>query len=623
MKSASLKAWLKAWMRSFGQSFAATLLLAFLSAAPTLANAAVTVLIDGAAYPAELRENTELLSRLKAARTQHARHYEGALTGVADSWIRVSNIRGRWQGVVSRDGNRFVVDSNVQLNKSGDIVLDALSPTEIMSPTSCATEAPATSTATLAEALSSGTANADFAAVCQTKIDGVCLLAELDIAFDLLFQQRYPTTYQDQAAAILNIIDGYYRNDLSIQFDVLSMTFLTTDLFSTTLDSGALLDDISNKKDLGQVPFVTNTRAILHVVTGRDFTGSTIGIANVGSLCSTTHNTGTAQIVQNSTGLTALVITHEIGHNFGAKHDATDNTCANGFIMAAQLSANAARFSSCSIDEITTKINSLTNLGACFEYPVDAVLTARAGNPTNAAANENFTLDYDLTETHASVASAELRASGSFGAPGGTFVGATMNGNACSVASDAQSYLCVTGSNGGLLAVTARVNGGAAMSIGATVAVGTTGGVKDIDPSNNSAGQTISTSVAPTAPSSLGASAGASAINLTWQDNSNNEDGFRIERRSGGAAFAPLATTAANATSYADTTAASGTTYDYRVEAFGPGGTSSPSPAASAQITVAPVGSGGGGGGGGSFGAELAPLLLALFALRRRRVSAA
>ncbi len=602
------------------------LLLTALAATPAFANAAVTVLINGAAYPAELRENTDLFSHVRGARPSQARHYEGELTGLADSWVRVSNIRGHWQGVVSLDGQRFVVDSGSQANKNGDIVLDAQSPTDAMAGASCATEAFATSNATLAQELSFGTANADFAAACQTKVDGVCLLAELDIAFDQVFQQKFSS---DQAAGIVNIIDGYYRNDLSIQFDVLSMTFLSTNLFSTTTDSAALLDDISNKKDLGQVPFVTNPRAILHLATGRDFDGTTIGIANVGSLCSTTQNTGTAQIVKNSlgqdsVGLTALVIAHEIGHNFGAKHDTTENTCASGFIMSATLAQNATHFSQCSIDEITTKINSISNLSACFEFPVDAVLTAHPTNPGTAAANENFTLDYDITETHASVASAELRATGSFAAAGGTFVGATINGLTCTVASDGQSYLCVTGSSGGLLEVTARVTGGAAMTIGATLAVGPGGGAKDIDTSNNSANQTVSTSTAPPAPSALAASVAGSAINLTWQDNSANEDGFRVERRTGTAAFAQIATTAANATSYSDSTTATGVAYDYRVESFGLGGTSSPSATASAQITAPPASpAGGGGGGGGSFGGELAPLLLALFALRRRGSRAA
>ncbi len=596
--------------------------LALLFALPMLAHGAVTVLIDGAAYPAQLRENTQLPGRLHAVRAAHAIHYEGELTGIADSWIRVSNIRGRWQGVVALNGARFVIDARPRTG-GGEMLFEAHSPNEMMSPSSCAADATAAGTPALATQLSSGVAAADFATVCQSTVDGVCLLGQLDLAFDLQFQDRYPLSYEDQGAALLNIVDGYYRNDLNIQFDTLSMTFLTNDLFSTTTDANALLDDITNKKNAGQVPFVTNARAILHFVSGRDFAGTTVGIANVGSLCSPSSNTGTTQIVSSSTGLTALVIAHEIGHNFGANHDGTGNSCTNGFIMSAQLSQNATHFSSCSISDMTAKINSLPNLGACFTFPVDAALAARPGNPTTANANEDVTFGYDLTETHASVASSALTVTGSFAAAGGTFVSATLNGVACALTGGGQGYSCSAGSAGGLIQATVRMAGGTTMNIVATVTASTAGGVKDIDPANNTVSQAISTTTAPVAPSGLTAAVSGTTVNLTWQDNSTNEDGFRIERRVGSATWSQIATTAANAVAYANSGVASGT-YEYRVSAFGPGGTSSPTSSVMATIasTVASGSGGGGGGGGGSSGMELVVLMCALFALRRRRAVA-
>jgi hypothetical protein len=606
--------------------FAHVLLAALVLSAPAFADVAVTVSIDGAAYPAQLRENTELLSRIRAVRSAHAIHYEGELTGVADSWIRVSNIRGRWQGVVSRGGSRFVIDSRARAG-GGAMVLDAQAPTDILGPSYCATESPAASTTPLAAELSSAAADATLPLLpCQSTVNGVCLLAELDIAFDLLFQSHYGADAQNQAAALLNIVDGFYRNDMNTQFDALSMTFLTTDLFSTTTDANAFLTDISTKKNANQVPFVTNPRAILHVVTGRDFATSTVGIANVGSLCSPTDNVGTSQIASNSIALTALIVAHEIGHNFGASHDGTgSNTCsATQFVMAATLNPNATHFSSCSITEMTTKVNSLLSPGACLEYPVDPSLAAHPGNPTTANANENVTLGYDLR--HPCVANAALTVSGSFAAAGGTFVGATLNGNACSVAGDGQTYSCSTSCSAGdpgtttdLIQATARIAGGTSMNVRASVATGTAGGTKDIDASNNTVALPVSTSTAPAAPSGLTAAVSGTTVNLAWQDNSGNEDGFRIERRVGSGAWSQIVATAANATAYSDTTGASGTTYEYRVSAFGPGGTSAPSPSATAAIAGAPVASGGGGGGGGSSGIELAALLCALFALRRRQ----
>lgn len=84
----------------------------------------------------------------------------------------------------------------------------------------------------------------------------------------------------------------------------------------------------------------------------------------------------------------------------------------------------------------------------------------------------------------------------------------------------------------------------------------------------------------PAAPSTLLASAApGGGVTLTWRDLSNNETGFRLERRTvgagtPGAAWAPLATIGANLTTYADTSAAAGTAYVYRVAAVNAAGTS-------------------------------------------------
>lgn len=76
---------------------------------------------------------------------------------------------------------------------------------------------------------------------------------------------------------------------------------------------------------------------------------------------------------------------------------------------------------------------------------------------------------------------------------------------------------------------------------------------------------------APAAPTSLVATAeSAGQVSLTWTDNSDNEQGFKIERCAGtGCTFQPLATVAADVTSYSDTDGiAPGTAYSYRVCAY-------------------------------------------------------
>ncbi|NIM15161.1 MAG: hypothetical protein GTO45_24620, partial [Candidatus Aminicenantes bacterium] len=95
---------------------------------------------------------------------------------------------------------------------------------------------------------------------------------------------------------------------------------------------------------------------------------------------------------------------------------------------------------------------------------------------------------------------------------------------------------------------------------------------------SNSAGDSDYTNVAsdttivcpgPNPPSNLKAKVkGKSKITLSWTDNSNNEDGFRIYRGNSPSTLTLLTTVGANETSFNDTTVQSKTTYYYKVCAY-------------------------------------------------------
>ncbi len=81
---------------------------------------------------------------------------------------------------------------------------------------------------------------------------------------------------------------------------------------------------------------------------------------------------------------------------------------------------------------------------------------------------------------------------------------------------------------------------------------------------------------APAAPSNLVATVvSSSRIDLSWTDNSNNEDGFTVERcvGAGCTAFITQATTGANVRTYSNTALTASTSYTYRVRAFNTVGT--------------------------------------------------
>lgn len=94
--------------------------------------------------------------------------------------------------------------------------------------------------------------------------------------------------------------------------------------------------------------------------------------------------------------------------------------------------------------------------------------------------------------------------------------------------------------------------------------------------------------IIPAAPSGLVATAVSSnLINLSWKDNSSNETGYRIERSESGGTYAPIATVAANVTTYKDTVPAASTAYFYRVQATSGAGDSGYSNEANATTLAA------------------------------------
>ena len=101
--------------------------------------------------------------------------------------------------------------------------------------------------------------------------------------------------------------------------------------------------------------------------------------------------------------------------------------------------------------------------------------------------------------------------------------------------------------------------------------------------SNDSNGNSTTT-VVPVPPTNLiGTVASSTQINLTWTDNSTNETGFKIERRTGSENYAIVGNANADILTYSDTGLLPSTNYIYRIYSYNSAGKS---PTYSNEITV-------------------------------------
>ena len=92
--------------------------------------------------------------------------------------------------------------------------------------------------------------------------------------------------------------------------------------------------------------------------------------------------------------------------------------------------------------------------------------------------------------------------------------------------------------------------------------------------STNSNENTITTAVPEPPTNLLGVGALTTQISLSWTDNSTNETGFKIERKTGSGTYVVVGTVTTDVTTFNDNSLNASTTYTYRVYSYNSGGNS-------------------------------------------------
>ena len=278
--------------------------------------------------------------------------YRGHIAGIDNSWARIFIVDGQPAGVVWDGQSLFAIES------PGDSIIATT--TTVMFRLEDVLVAPGA----LSCASGGGVKNGSEVYKSVVRNLGIAMaqgpgaVSEISIGTvgDFEFTNARGANAESAILARMNVVDGIFSQQLGVQINVpVVETFASSgDPFTDTTDPGTLLGEVGTHRlnTPNQV-----SQGLTHLWTGRDLAGTTVGIAYTGALCSSAFGAGLSE-GNAGTMFDALIAAHEIGHNFGAPHDAVAGPCVAeppDFLMAPMLNGSPD-FSACSITQMQDDI---------------------------------------------------------------------------------------------------------------------------------------------------------------------------------------------------------------------------------------------------------------------------
>lgn len=230
-----------------------------------------------------------------------------------------------------------------------------------------------------------------------------CLEVEYAIANDFLMFQSYGsvTSVENHAIGVLNDVQTNYDDEFN---DELSFSIVeqfvsncsTCDPWTNSTDAEALLNSFTNWAPGG----FSSGHDIGSIWTNRNFDGSTIGIAWLGAICTSSSYNALEDFSSNA-NLKRVMVSHEFGHNFDADHDANNSP----HIMAPAVQ-NTTSWSTASINAIQNFYNSINCLSFCsggggapnaqFAYQIVDPCATTTVEFTNQSTGTNLTYEWEF-----------------------------------------------------------------------------------------------------------------------------------------------------------------------------------------------------------------------------------
>jgi hypothetical protein len=356
----------------------------------------------GRRFALSLIDNERVLSKLPVQRKQQLARYRllrGSLDGTPGSWARLTEtpqgIEGAiWDGrelyAVTRYENIAAFLTTPLAAEPGQTVVYKLSDARNALPADfCANADVAESQLTALDQYQALVQELDTGIVTPT----ISRQIEIALLADSAFQAAEGADPTAAMMARLNIVEGIFSEQVGLLILATDIRLMPADSDPFTSTKGTtLLEQLGAYREASAA---VRARGLAHLMTGKDLDGSTAGIAYVRTVCDVKRGVSVSQRSYGTT-VSALIMAHELGHNFGAEHDGVPGTaCAatpEGFIMAPSVSGYAT-FSQCSIDSITPVLASASCVTpAQF---ADALLES-AVNSVAGEGGRPFTLPFDV-----------------------------------------------------------------------------------------------------------------------------------------------------------------------------------------------------------------------------------
>lgn len=323
------------------------------------------------AYGREFQVDLELNHRLlksfgpDAARRLSSLPYRGTLSGLAGSWVRLTRTGDRFSGAIW-DGNdlyMIVPEQDVSGALTAPVAGDTTG-TLIFRLTDTVSGLAGEFCGTSSERVGRADGRAQYKALVGELQSQVALAAadvsgEIEVAVlaDSLFRAQHPGDAPAVMLARMNVVDGIFAEQVGILIVPTDLTVFTAadDPFTGTTSATGLLEQLGNYRN--ERPTIRG-RALAHLMTGRDLDGNTAGIAYIDALCEGLFGVSLSEGWRGD-AFAPLIMAHELGHNFGAPHDAESGACAAtpAFYLMAPNVNSSNQFSQCSIQQMQPAIS--------------------------------------------------------------------------------------------------------------------------------------------------------------------------------------------------------------------------------------------------------------------------